>query len=465
MSRKPLSLTARLSLTFAASAVCVLLVAGLLFERAADNQFLQHDREELSGKVELLSEELARVEDSATLARLPARLREAVLGHPGIAISVRAADGRVLFQTGPQDVLAHLLQGLEVGQADPVVWRSAEHAYRVAGARLPLRAPGIAFADVGVALDISDDQEFRAAFQEFLWFGMFLSALAMAWLGWVAVRSGLSPLRELSTTMGNVSAEQLNQPMDAANVPRELRELVWTYNLMLARLEESFRRLTEFSSDIAHDLRTPINNLMIQTEVTLRQDIAPCEYRTILQSNLEEFARMSRMIGDMLFLAKADNHLVFPTREPIDLRAEVERLREFYEALASDAGVRLTQTGTATLMADRVMLQRALSNLLSNAIRFTPAGMAVEVAMREDDDGAQIDVTNPGPEIPPEHLPHVFERLYRADPSRRDSSDHVGLGLAITRSVVAMHGGTIAVQSAKGRTCFSIGLPRVAMAS
>jgi two-component system, OmpR family, heavy metal sensor histidine kinase CusS len=459
--RNPVSLTARLSLMFAASAAGVLLVAGLLFERAGDNQFLEHDREELSGKLELIRNELANVTNAQALAGLPLRLRDAVLGHPGIAIAVAQADGTVLFSTGPEGVVQHLLQGGEIGKTELVVWPYADHVYRIAAGRFALGMAGTPPASVAIALDITSDQQFRSAFQQFLWFGMFLAVLAMGWLGWVAVRKGLAPLHEVSATMANVSAQQLDRPMPTADVPRELQELVSSFNRMLGRLDESFRRLLEFSSDIAHDLRTPINNLMMQTQVTLSQERAAGDYRNTLQSNLEEFERLSRMITDMLFLAKADNKLVAPKREPIELHAEVERLREFYEALAADSGVRLTQSGAATIFADRLMIQRALSNLLSNAIRFTPKGMAIEVAIEEEPDGTTISVTNPGPEIPEDHLSHVFERMYRVDPSRREGgADNVGLGLAITRSIVMMHGGTIGVSSADGRTCFTIELPR-----
>ncbi|MEO8652787.1 MAG: heavy metal sensor histidine kinase [Ramlibacter sp.] len=460
--KKPVSLTTRLSLMFAAAAAGVLLLAGLLFERAGDNQFLEHDRDELSGKLELIQDELGMITTPAAMARLPARLHDAGLGHPGIAIAVAAADGTVLFSTGPVGVIDHLLRGDDIGNTELAIWPYADHVYRVMAGRFALGIPGSRPASVAIALDITSDQEFRSAFQEFLWFGMFLAVLAMWWLGWVAVRKGLAPLNEVSATMANVSAQQLDQPMPVADAPRELQGLVSSFNRMLARLDESFRRLLEFSSDIAHDLRTPINNLMMQTQVTLSQERAAGDYRNTLQSNLEEFERLSRMITDMLFLAKADNKLVVPKRVPVELHTEVERLREFYDALATDSGVRLTQSGAATISADRLMIQRSLSNLLSNAIRFTPHEMAIEVTIEEEPDCATISVANPGPGIPAEHLPHVFERMYRVDRSRREGeSDNVGLGLAITRSIVVMHGGTIGVESTDGCTCFTIRLPRI----
>lgn len=461
--KTPISLTARLSLLFAGSAVCVLLSAGLLFERAANNRFLEHDTEELDGKMALLHETLGNITSFDGLAALPLRLRDTMSGHPGIAVTVAATDGRILFSVGPSAVVSHLLQGTEIDKPQPVTWSQADHSYRIVANRVALGMPASQSADVAIALDISRDQEFMVEFREFLWFGMILAALAMGWLAWVAVRKGLSPLNDVSAMMANISAQRLDMPIPTSGVPQELKELVSSFNTMLARLDDSFRRLSEFSSDIAHELRTPIQNLMVQTEVTLAGEPDAIEYRTNLQSNLEEFGRLSRMISAMLFLAKADNRLLVLRRESIDLRSEVTRLFDFYEALASERRVSLTQRGAATVCADRLMIQRALSNLLSNAIRFTPEGMAVEVTLDEDRDRhATISVTNPGAAIPAEHLLKIFDRLYRIDASRQDvHSENAGLGLAITRSIVEMHEGEISVASEKERTCFTIRLPAV----
>ena len=243
-------------------------------------------------------------------------------------------------------------------------------------------------------------------------------------------------------------------------MPAELRALVRAFNQMLARLEDSFRRLSEFSSDLAHELRTPIQNLLMQTQVTLSREHEPAEYRATFQSNLEELERLSRIASDMLFLARADNRLVAPKRESVELHKEVERLLGFYEAYASERGVRLTHSGAATIAGDRLMLQRALSNLLSNAIRFTPAGREIAVGIAQRAGSAEISVTNPGPEIAPAQLSRIFDRLYRADPSRREGdSEHAGLGLAIAKSIVEMHGGHIRAESSAGVTRFQLTLP------
>lgn len=459
--KTPISLTARISLQFAGTAACVLFAAGLLFERAGENQLHEHYRMELDGKMELVRNALGSIASPASLDALRMRLRDAiVISHPGISITVAASDGTTLFSVGKAEVVKHLLEGAEIGKPKPVIWALDNRTYRIRTEHVALGIPASQPVNVAIALDITEEIEFMAKFMRLLWLGMTLATLALGWLGWVAVRKGLSPLHDMSATVASVSAQQLDKPLPTAGVPLELEELVSAFNRMLAQLHDSFRRLSEFSADIAHELRTPINNMMMQTQVTLSRERDSGEYRANLQSNLEELERMSQMVSDMLFLAKADNSLVAPKREVIDLHAEVAKLFDFYEALAGERHVRLVQSGSATVCADRLMIQRALSNLLSNAIRFTPEGMAVEVAIGERADQAIIAMDNPGPEIPAEHLPRIFERLYRVDAARREgNAENVGLGLAITKSIVDMHGGIIHAESAKGRTCFTITLP------
>jgi two-component system heavy metal sensor histidine kinase CusS len=200
---------------------------------------------------------------------------------------------------------------------------------------------------------------------------------------------------------------------------------------------------------------------MTQTQVALSQTRSADQYREVLYSNLEEYERLARMIADMLFLAKADNRLIVPSSESVDLAAEVRDLFGYYEAFAEDQGVSLTLRGAAPVRGDRLMIRRALSNLLSNAIRHTPRGESVNVAIEQHQSGEiQLTVENPGEDIAPEHLPRLFDRFYRADPARHKArGDGAGLGLAITRSIIAAHAGTIQAFSANGLTRFEATFP------
>ncbi|WP_139113331.1 heavy metal sensor histidine kinase, partial [Pseudomonas sp. 34 E 7] len=245
-------------------------------------------------------------------------------------------------------------------------------------------------------------------------------------------------------------------------MPAELAELAQTFNAMLSRLDDAFQRLSAFSADIAHELRTPLSNLLTQTQVILIQPRPLEDYREALHSNLEELQWMAQLVNDMLYLAKADHGLLNPKREPLALADEVEALLEFFALLAEDAQVSLVCDGHAHTPGDRGMLRRALSNLLENALRFTPAGGEVRVRLADDERGVKLTVENTGEGISKDVLPKLFDRFYRADPARREgSSEHAGLGLAITQSIVRAHGGRIYCESEAGWTRFVIELPHL----
>ena len=299
---------------------------------------------------------------------------------------------------------------------------------------------------------------FLERFRYTLWLMVLSGTLITAFLGWMAVRQSHAPLHTIVDQIRQVGTDDLNARLSSSAFPRELAALADSFNNMLERLESGFNRLSHYSADIAHELRTPVTSLLTQTQVALTQSRSVDEYREILYSNMEEYEHMAQMITDMLFLAQTDNVLKDTQKIPIDIKQEIQILFDFYEALAEEKNIRLVCHGKATVRADRPMLQRALSNLLGNAIRYTPVGNTVTVQLEHDNKGIiTIGVENPGTDIPEEHLEHLFDRFYSADPSRQSSG--VGLGLAIARSIVEAHAGKIAVTSSGGVTCFMIKLP------
>jgi two-component system heavy metal sensor histidine kinase CusS len=269
-------------------------------------------------------------------------------------------------------------------------------------------------------------------------------------------------MRERATA---VTAHKLDQRLTVEAVPPELAELAMSLNEMLGRLEDAFRRLSDFSSDIAHELRTPVSNLMTETQVALSRERDAASYRATLESNAEEYERLARMISDMLLLAKAEygqmSDWIAQHGEKIQLEREVNNLFEFYEALAEEKGVRLKLVGECEVWGDRLMLRRAISNLLSNALRYTPALETIKVTLSEFDGLCQLVVENPGPTVPEAHLTRLFERFYRADPSRQQvTGEGTGLGLAITQAIVRAHQGQVAASSQAGKTMFTVELPQ-----
>ena len=255
-------------------------------------------------------------------------------------------------------------------------------------------------------------------------------------------------------------------PAALAAAPVEIRELARTLNAMLERLQHDFARLSAFSSDLAHEMRTPITNLMTQTQVVLSQPRPAAKYEEVLASNAEELQRLSRTVSDMLYLARVEQDITLAHPEPLTLMTEVRALFDFYEALAEERGVQLLASGEAGIVGDRLMVRRALGNLLANALRYTPAGGSIRVVLTPGPQQVLLSVENDGQDIPATLLPSLFDRFFRGDKSRvRSDLDGVGLGLAITRAIAHAHGGTIDVRSGGGTTCFVLSFESTAIES
>lgn len=456
------SITFKLTLLFASASTAVLLLLGYLIGAAVEKHFEEQDMEVLTGKLQLARHALEKVRTLRDLDALPQQLEDSLVGHHGLAVVVLAPDGQTLFATTGADFPQTLLD--ERRRADsprPAVWKTSDgRPLRGISAAVSTGIAGRPLALVAVATDISHHQHFMESFQVTLWSVVVFAALLTGFLGWASARRALAPLRAIKQGAAGVTATRLEYRLPVDTVPVELTDLVRTLNDMLVRLEASFRRLSDFSSDIAHELRTPVSNLLTQTQVTLSKARTSDEYRDILASNVEEFERLSRMIADMLFLAKSDNDLIVPNRETIDLAAEVKSLFEFYEALAEEKAIQLDCSGSGVACGDRLMLRRAINNLLSNAIRHTPAGGRIAVRIAEADDSTlKLSIENTGETIPSEHLSRLFDRFYRVDSSRQRFSEGAGLGLAITRSIVRAHGGEASVRSEHEVTTFELRLP------
>ncbi|MDQ3061179.1 MAG: heavy metal sensor histidine kinase [Pseudomonadota bacterium] len=470
-----LSLTTRLTAFFTLASAAVLLGLGWLTTAAIHAHFIELDSHTLQDKIHLTQEIIAR---SASNKDLQQRLDEALSSHQGLFVRVQDGAGRLLYATPgfvfPDSALAqpggadhvrplasdahpaHPLAGAP-HHTRPLVWHDRQqefHALQAAGqlsgrANQPVR--------ILAAVDTEHHAQFIADFQKTLLGYMLLATLASGLLGWGAARRGLAPLRAMKARAAAVTARKLDQRMPVDAVPVEMADLAASLNEMLARLELDFNRLSEFSSDLAHELRTPISNLMTQTQVALSQRRPAEEYRDILASNAEELQRMARMVSDMLFLAKAEHGLALASRESFQVAGEVQALFDFYEALAEEKGVHLKLEGEGRINGDRLMFRRAISNLLSNALRYTPAGGQVRVEIAQAPQATTVSVENTGADISPDVLPRLFDRFFRADKSRNHpESDGAGLGLSITRAIAQAHGGQAWVACEQGKIRFSV---------
>jgi two-component system heavy metal sensor histidine kinase CusS len=461
---RPKSITFRLTLFFSTASTTVLLVVGTLIGTLVEAHFEEIDLNDLNGKLELVRHTLAKARAPGDIEVVPQRLADALVGHHGLSVAVLGSDRKMLFRSPdavfPTNILESGPAEDSSGRARPVVWEQDGQEYRGIAAAAVTGIAGQPPATVVIALNIEHHRIFMEAFQKSLWLAIAASIALTALLGWIAARRGLAPVRELADVAQGISAHRLGERLPPESVPTELADLALAFNDMLARLEGSFRRLSDFSSDLAHELRTPISNLMTQTQVAISKARSADQYREVLYSNLEEYERLARMIADMLFLAKADNGLIVPSSEAVDLAEETRELFGFYEAFAEEHAVSLVLAGAGVVRGDRLMVRRALSNLLSNAIRHTPRDGSVKVLVEPRNSGEiQLSVENPGEDIEPAHLPRLFDRFYRVDPSRQKASEGAGLGLAITKSIVDAHKGTIQAFSSNGSTRFAITFP------
>lgn len=459
-----LSLTLRLTLLFGGLFAAVLLALGAYIAATVERHFEEGDLVELHGKLELARSVLAQVRAEDDYANVAQALDGALVGHHSLSIAVvrDAGRGEILFASSGAAFPAGLIHGSAVAEAAYPSVRVWEQGGRVYRGVLASAASGIAGerpVRVVVSMDIEHHRVFMSEFERSLWLAVALTIVITGVLCALGARGGLAPLRRMAEVARGISAQRLNTRIPVQSLPVELRSLADELNAMMGRLEEGFRRLSDFSSDIAHELRTPISNLMTQTQVALARARDAEAYREILLSNLEEYERLARMIADMLFLAQADNGLLPRPAEIVALHEEARALAEFYEALADEQRVRLAVSGAASVRGDRLMLRRALSNLLSNALHHATPGSTVTMDIHRCNGMAALAVSNRGETIPAEHLARVFDRFHRVDPARSRQGDGAGLGLAITRSIAEAHDGRVEVRSEAGVTCFTLYLP------
>lgn len=318
------------------------------------------------------------------------------------------------------------------------------------GRWMSLAARNVIVAKAKYTIQVAED---RRADEEFLrelrWMLGGFTVAGAVFSGIIALevtRRGLRPLSEMEQAVVRVSAPRLDERLGKLLWPRELRPLAAAFDAMMDRLEESFTRLSRFSADLAHELRTPLANLRGEAEVALTRSRSAEEYRQVIESSMEEYGRLTEMAGKLLFLARADAEEAEVKAEELDAGSVADALLEFYEPYAEERGVMLKREGQGPIKADGVLLRRAVANLVENALRFTPTGGQVTVEVRER---GIVAVKDSGCGIAPEHLPRLFDRFYQVDPARRGGG--TGLGLALVKSIMNLHGGTVTVTSELGQ--------------
>lgn len=462
------SITARLTVLYALSALGMLLLAAVFLHWSLVANLHREDGQFLADKISLLRTILGQNGPGTDSLQEEVEWETAALHFAKYYARILDANGRILIETPGMGAI--LPASVFPATLAPPRYQSALASKSFHGGQkfILLAAsadPALPHSrQIQVALDISPQETFLQNYRRSLaWailFGVLFSAVTGAWVA----RHGMRPIAELTRSTDRISASQLHERIASDSWPPELESLARGFDRMLDRLQDSFGRLSRFSGDLAHELRTPINNLRGEAGVALSQSRSPEEYRRIIESSLEEYARLSRLIDNLLFLARSDSPTASISRQPCNATLAVQSLFDFYEALAEDRGVSLRCSGHVEVSADPLLLRQALSNLVSNALNHTLRGGKVEVILKGQPDGSsRIQVSDTGCGIPEIHLPHIFDRLYQADPSRSRSSGGAGLGLAIVKTIMTLHQGEVSVESKVGLgSSFVLHFPAVA---
>jgi two-component system heavy metal sensor histidine kinase CusS len=444
---KPRSIAFELILLFTLAAALLLACGlGVFYSIAAHHAFAE-DNAVLADKVFALSADLRENGPELFAEELTAHRAGQ---HAPYWIRILDSQGRTVAQTPGMDRLIppHIF---------PITRESAEAIrnrkdYHSTGKLLSLvsfneRSGGETYR-VQLAQDRSSDEQVERTFALLSIAVLLGGAVASALIAIIVTRRGLQPLRQLTQSLDRIGPDQLKERIGSTGWPRELRPLAIAFDQMLERLDDSFTRLSQFSADLAHELRTPIANMLGEAQVALTRDRSAAEYHDTIVSTVAECERLSRIVDNLLFVARVD-----AAREPIarkwfDARAAVEKIAAFYQMVADDQNVTIHCSGDGEVYADPDLFERAVGNLLDNALRFTAEHGTIRVVISKPNNDFRVMVIDNGSGIAAEHLPRVFDRFYRAESSR--GSDGAGLGLALVKSIVELHGGSATIHSEVG---------------
>jgi two-component system, OmpR family, heavy metal sensor histidine kinase CusS len=412
---------------------------------------------DLEGRAQLLAHILAEVPAADAIPSNP-RFGELFFGHDDLHLALAAANGGDLIagfsETAVQSVEA--LRHAAIGPKGLSHWHSGT-GERFSGIQGVTTLRDGSKIDFYLSVDRHRDAALLAGTLESTLLSLPLLLLIVGGGAGLIARTGLAPLRRFNQLAASVDARTLDQRVSMAGLPGELADLATAFNAMLARIDGGYRQLEEFAGDLAHEMRTPVATLLGRTQVALSKARSAAELREVLEGNVEELDRLTSLIGDMLFIARAEHQVNALDAQVVDLSREAQRLAEFMALGADDKGLRIVVDGVApAILADRSMVQRAITNLLSNAVRHATERSTIEVEVAAKDGGATLAVTNAGEGIPPGKMERIFDRFYRLDRARSRGDGGTGLGLAIVRSIATLHGGRVTAQSANGRTTFTL---------
>lgn len=389
--------------------------------------------EALAQNQELIAHLVRETRGNGELPELKHKLDDFFAGHTDLSLTLVGEDGALVYRTPGDQVVSRRI-------------RTSEFS-------LALAAAAFGSVRAQLLLNTHADDDLLRRLATALAGAALLGALAVSVGGFLLVRLGLRPVQHLVDQTRGLAADTLSRRLDGSAQPQELQPLVGQFNGLLERLERSYEQLEGFNANVAHELNTPLATLIASTELALRKERDPEALRDLLGSHLEDLHRMSGVIKDMLFLSNAERGGRARRAHVPSLAAVASDVVEYHEAALSDAALQVEVAGDVAGEFDARLLKRAISNLLGNATRYAERGSKVRIEIaREGPDLARLAVVNRGQPIAAEHLPRLFDRFYRADPSRWHADIHHGLGLSIVAAIARMHEGQAFATSTDGLT-------------
>ncbi|MCO7624897.1 heavy metal sensor histidine kinase [Pseudomonas fluorescens] len=456
------SLATRLGLKVGAMSVFLVLVVCFFGYHFVARGLEQIATTALEAKMKSVSHNLSTVNNIQEVQPDAHALIDLAMGHNNLFVSIFDASSRKpIFTIGPKPSNFELHRFSASTSIIYHEWQDEDGRPMLSASQVMKLQDG---AQVGTYLTIDQSANMELLRSLIRWAMIsapFLSLFIFA-IAWLTVRRGLQPLTNFLNVASKISTQNLDQRLPVANLPSELRELANGINLMLHRLDGGVQQLSQFSDDLAHELRTPITNLMGKAQVTLSRERATTDYKEVLESCTEELERVTRIVSDMLFIAHVSHPASSVHFETVQLRYEAIQVMDLFGFPAEEKGLDITLSGNGEVRGNRLMIQRAISNLLSNAIRYCTVGKTVDLKIKVLPASIRLEVSNPGISISDEHLPKLFERFYRADKGRARSQGGTGLGLAIVRSIMSLHQGSAGVDnSTEGYTTFFLDFPLI----
>lgn len=437
------SIATRLTLWYALLSIALIATAGSVMYWVLTERLRQEDDQLLAGRIAELRAILQLHPPGSPLFQEETQREAAML--PGVEVRMRDARGEKIFETigARPAVFDRLPQPSDT--EDSMDWHAPDGgAYRIRAARV---AVGSGYT-VQAAMSRSTEEDLLAAYRRMLWLAISAALVIAVAAGHLIARREMRPVAKLAMLVAELGAADLHCRIGNGSWPKELLPLAANFDQLLARLEDAFARMSQFSADIAHELRTPLHILQGEAELALTRAGSADIYRGCIESAAEEYQRLASMVDALLFLARAEQPDALLERQPLHIDQELATVCNFYQALADEQSVALVAQGAGLVTADVNLLRRALGNLVANALRHTPPGGRIVVeARKRADDAVEVSVSDTGEGIAPKDLPRVFDRFYRADSARGRAKVGTGLGLAIVQFIMQLHSGTVSIRS------------------